>query len=157
MIGKKTPEVQAFWEKARKAKNIQATGYVASTFSDPKFSTKTDYISGLAAEGVKRGTCHLALDFEVNNVTRRKPGDYWVVLDGQNKPLAVVRVTKVEVKPFDQIGEDFSSVENEGDGSFKYWYDGHLGYFERQCAGWGKKWRMDQPCVCEHFDLIYKP
>ena len=157
MIGKKTPEVEAFWQKARKAKSIEASNYVVSTFSDPKYSTKTDYISGLAAQGVKRGTCHMALDFEVNGVIRRKPGDHWVVLDSKNAPLAVVRVTKVEVKPFNQIGEDFAKVENEGDGTFKYWYDGHLGYFQRQCAGWGKEWRMDAPCVCESFELVYKP
>ena len=157
MIGKKTPEVEAFWQKARKAKGIQTNDYLASTFADPKFSTKVDYISGLAAEGLKRGTCHMALDFEVTGVKRRNPGDYWVVVDSKNTPLAVVRVTKIEVRPFNEIGEEFSSVENEGDGSFKYWYDGHLGFFQRQCAAWGKEWHMDAPCVCESFDLIYKP
>ena len=53
--------------------------------------------------------------------------------------------------------EKYALYRNEGDGSFKYWYDGHLGFFQRQCAAWGKEWHMDAPCVCESFDLIYKP
>jgi uncharacterized protein YhfF len=156
MIGKKTGEVEAYWQRARKALGIAATAYHARTFSEPPLSEKVDYISGLAAAGVKRGTCHLALDFEVNQVAERKVGDHWVVLDSRNKPLGVLRVSRIEIKLFNAIGEDFSAVENEGDGSFKYWYDGHFKYFKKQCESWGREWREDLPCICEYFDLVYK-
>ncbi|MFO0997091.1 MAG: ASCH domain-containing protein [Alphaproteobacteria bacterium] len=156
MIGRKTGAVEAYWQRARKAKGIADANYHARTFAEPGFSSKVDYISGLAAAGVKRGTCHLALDFEVNQVPQRQAGDHWVVLDSANKPLCVVRVARIDVKPFNAIGEDFSSVENEGDGSFKYWYDGHFAYFKKQCESWGREWRMDLPCVCEYFEVVYK-
>jgi uncharacterized protein YhfF len=155
MIGKKTPEVEAYWQKARKALGLPEQDYHVSTFSDPRYSQRTDYISDLASKGVKQGTCHIELDFEVNKVRRRKPGDHWVVIDSKNNPLCVIKVTRVDIKPFNQIGEDFAKVENEGDGTFKYWYDGHLGYFERQCKAWDKEWRMDAPCVCEYFTKVY--
>ncbi len=155
MIGSKTPEVEAFWQKARLALGLPESDYHACTFAEPRFTEKVDYIADLAAKGIKRGTCHLDLDFEVNRVRRRQVGDHWVVVDLANKPLCVVKVVRVDILPFEKIGEDFSSRENEGDGSFKYWYDGHLGYFRRQCASWGQDWRMDRACVCEYFDKVY--
>ena len=155
MIGKKTPQVDAFWQEARKALGLPESDYHVSTFAEPKFTQKVDYISQHAADGHKRGTCHLDLDFEVNKVRRRKVGDYWVVVNLANAPLCLVRVWRIDFIPFDRIGEDFAKVENEGDGTFKYWYDGHLGYFQRQCAAWGHEWRMDRTCVCEYFEKVY--
>ena len=156
MIGSKTKEVEAFWQRARKAKAIAATAYHASTFASPEFTPRVDYISGLCAAGIKRGTCHLALDFEVSNVPRRDVGDYWVILDSKNMPLCLVRLTAIDVRPFNSIGQEFSSVENEGDGTFEYWHRVHLRMFKLQCEAWGKEWRDDLPCVCESFDLVYK-
>ena len=155
MIGKKTPEVEAYWRKARKALELPEQDYHVSTFSDPGYFDGTDHLSDQAARGFKQGTCHLELDFEVNNVRRRKPGDHWVVIDSKNNPLCVVKVTRVDIKPFNQIDEDFTEVEAEGDGTFKYWYDAHLGYFERQCKAWGTVWRVDLSCVCEYFKKVY--
>ncbi|MFO0996182.1 MAG: ASCH domain-containing protein [Alphaproteobacteria bacterium] len=156
MIGTKTVEVEAFWQRARKAMGISANDYVALTFASPEFTPRVDYISGLCAQGIKRGTCHMALDFEVTGIKRRDVGTYWVVLDSKNAPLCLVRITEIEVRPFNTIGQDFASVENEGDGSFKYWHDAHHGFFNRQCKAWGKEWREDTPCVCETFELVYK-
>jgi len=155
MIGTKTADVEAYWQRVRAAKGIAATEYHASTFSDPAYSMKLDEITELCRRGKKLGTAHMALDFERNGVPRRKPGDHWVILDRNNKPVAVVRMTKVEVKPFNEVGEAFARSEGEGDLSLAYWREAHGRFFRRQLTAWGKGWRDDLPVVCESFEIVH--
>ena len=153
MIGDKTPEVEAYWQAFRAATRTPHADYHAATFADPALSVNVGKIGRLARTGEKRATCHLALDFERNGVRRRQPGDYLVVLDEAGAPLCVLRITKVEVTPFEAVGPALAVAEGEGDLSRDYWAAVHRRYFEKQCAQWGVDWREDREVVCEYFDL----
>jgi uncharacterized protein YhfF len=155
VIGTKSTEVEKVWRELRAAKGIEAVEFHACTFSDPAHSPNADKIGNLAVSGHKRATAHLAQDFERNGVARREPGDYWLVLNAAQAPICLVRVTGVEVKPFDQVGEETAIAEGEGDLSLEYWATVHRRYFEKQCALWGIEWREDLPTVCEYFDLVW--
>lgn len=155
MIGSKSPEVERLWQELRAAKGIDAVEYHASTFSDPALSPNADMIGNLAVSGQKRATAHLAVDFERNRIARREPGDYWVILNAMQKPICLVHITKVEVKPFNQVGEEIAIAEGEGDLSLEYWATAHGRYFKKQCALWGIEWRKDLSTVCEYFDLVW--
>jgi uncharacterized protein YhfF len=65
-------------------------------------------------EGKKRATAHLALDFEINKVRRREVGDYWVVVDTASRPRYLVRVTDIDVRPFNAVEASFAAREGEG-------------------------------------------
>ena len=155
MIGTKSPEVERVWQELRAAKGIDAVAYHASTFSDPALSPNCDKIGNLAVTGQKRATAHLTLDFETNGVARREPGDYWLVLNAAQEPICLVRLTGVQVKPFDEVSEETAIAEGEGDLSLEYWATVHRRYFEKQCALWGIEWREDLLTVCEYFDLVW--
>ena len=157
MIESKTAEVAAYWSKMRDEMGIVAADYHACTFADTALSQNVDMIGNLAVTGQKKATAHLLLDFERNGVTRRVPGDYWVVLGAALLPLCLVRVTEVEVKPFDQVGEETAIAEGEGDLSLTHWATVHRRYFVKQCALWQIEWREDLPTVCEYFELIGQP
>ena len=68
-------------------------------------------------------------------------------------PLCVLRITKVEVTPFEAVGPELAVAEGEGDLSRDNWAAVHRRYFEKQCAQWGVDWREDLDAVCEYFDL----
>lgn len=155
MIGSKSPAVEAFWKEMRASKGIDAIDFHASTFADPALSQNVDKIGNLAVSGAKRATAHLALDFEMNGVRRRAVGDYWVVLNSAEMPICLVRITKVEVTPFNQVGVETAIAEGEGDLSLEYWADVHRRYFVKQCERWEVAWREDLPTVCEYFDVIW--
>ena len=65
-----------------------------------------------------------------------------------------VRVTDVEVRPFNTVELSFAAREGEGDSSLEYWARVHQEYFEPQCADWGVAWSEDLPTVCEGFELV---
>jgi len=162
-----TAGTQAFWRQACEVSGIDpATQHHAGTFAEPVEADEMpieeqvaiiEEISSLARDGKKRGTTHTRLHFEQEAIRMREPGDCWVVTTVAGDPLCVVRITTVEIMPFDQVGEAFAASEGEGDLSLEYWRRGHLGYFKAQCRHWGKAWHDDQPVVCESFELVHLP
>jgi uncharacterized protein YhfF len=58
--------------------------------------------------------------------------------------------------PFDEVGEGFAAVEAEGDGSLRYWREGHWAYFSNECERIGKTPDLRMPVLCERFEVIYK-
>ncbi len=154
MIGSKTADVEAFWQRCRTQHGITADAYHASTFADPDFASYQNELIELAIAGKKRATAHMALDFERNSIARREIGDYWVIVTPDSEPKCLVRVTAVAVKPFNSVDAAFAASEGEGDESLEYWTKVHREYFTLQCANWGVEWHEDTPTVCESFELI---
>jgi len=154
VIGEKTSEVQAYWNERRKALRITTDAYFAGTFANPTFAPYHDELLDLVGAGGKRATAHLLLDFEQNNIPERSPGDYWVVLDTMMKPRFLIRITDVDLRPFNSVEQSFAEREGEGDGSLAYWAEVHREYFCSQCEDWGIPWCEDLITVCEGFDLI---
>ena len=157
MIASDAPEIAAFWDRACKATGIDpASPYHARTFSDPSLSTtKGNTLTELCRAGKKRGTAHMALDFEKNGIPRREVGDYWLVLTRELAPACVVRVSGIETRPFKEVSVEFAVSEGEGDLSYAYWAKAHSTYFKCQLESWGMEWRDDVATVCESFRLIY--
>ena len=154
MIGEKTGEVAAFWSAERLRLGIPATECHVCSFADPRYAQYHDELLDLVAAGKKRATAHLSLDFEINRVARRAPGDYWLVVDTVSAPRFLVRVTDVDVRPFDEVQLSFAAREGEGDSSLEYWRTVHREYFQLQCAAWEIDWSETLPVVCEGFELI---
>ena len=154
MIGEKTPEVEAFWEKVCRELGISTEHYHVRTFGDPKYAEYGNHVTQLAIDRVKRATAHLAMDFERNQVPRREQGDYWIILWEDFRPACVLEIVNVEVRPFRDVDDAFAAREGEGDGSLKYWRECHEDYFRQQLADWGEEWSEDLPVVLESFEVV---
>ena len=154
MIGEKTPEVEAFWTRVCRQQGISADSYHALTFGDPKYAEYGDQITELAINRVKRATTHLAMDFELNEVSRRKIGDYWVILWENMTPACLLEIVNIEVRPFKDVDAAFAAREGEGDGSLEFWKNCHEDYFKLQLADWEREWSDDLPVVLESFELV---
>ena len=154
MIGERTRAVDEFWQRFRGKHGIAEEDCFAATFADPRLATYHDELLELVGEGKKRATAHLELDFERNQVRRRQPGDYWLVLDSRNAPRFLLRITEVEVMPFEDVPERIAAREGEGDSSLEYWRTVHREYFQLQCAQLHVNWSESLPTVCESFEVV---
>lgn len=159
MLGFDTAEIDAFWSEACTDGGIDPTSRrCAYTFAEPgKRENDSDIneLSDLAARGQKRGTTHLRIHFDQERIVMREPGDYWIVTKTTGEPMCLVRITNIDIRPFNQVELAFAASEGEGDLTLEYWRDGHSTYFQEQCERWGVEWREDLPVVCESFDLVY--
>ncbi|MDN5604166.1 ASCH domain-containing protein [Rothia sp. HC945] len=76
------------------------------------------------------------------------------VLDGSGTARAVLRTTRVDVVPFERVGEDHALAEGEGDRTLAFWRGVHRDFFER-FASHDRGFRQDMPVVCERFRMVY--
>ncbi|MBT4890369.1 MAG: ASCH domain-containing protein [Rhodospirillales bacterium] len=167
MIIHESPEIDAFWKAACAALNIsETTRHYALPFCEHDENTKEDIleiiddIGALAVSSLKRGTCHLAMQFEKEDVPMRNVDDYWIVVKTDGTPECVVKIIGINIVPFNLVGPEFAASEGPEGGlipSHENWSNAHRGYFQEQCEGWGVAWREDHPVVCESFITVYSP
>ena len=108
----------------------------------------------LILAGKKRGGACLRWSYEAAHEALPAFGDIEVVLDHQNEPVLITRVTQVDEKAFNQVGADFAAIEGEGDGSLDYWRQAHWQYFSRECARLGRTADESMSVVCETFEIV---
>jgi uncharacterized protein YhfF len=110
----------------------------------------------LICGGKKRGGACLVWSYEAEAEALPQAGDIEIVLDHLNRPALICRTTRVEIKPFGEVGADFAAVEGEGegDGSLEYWRREHWKYFTRECARLGRTPTESMLVVCETFEVL---
>jgi uncharacterized protein YhfF len=163
MLGFDTPEIDEFWKDACSSLGIdENTPHCAYTFAepngDPKITLEIDDIAALALAGLKRGTAHLELQFEKDDIPLREVGDYWIVLKCDGTPVCVITLIGTNILPFNQVGPVFAASEGPELGlipSLENWRNGHKEYFIEQCARWGVTFKEDLSVVCESFIKVY--
>ena len=84
-----------------------------------------------------------------------KPGDLSVVTWWNGQPVCVIKTTRVEIRPYDEVDADFAASEGEGDGSLAYWREAHWRFFSRECERIGRTLDPKMPVVCERFEVVH--
>lgn len=108
----------------------------------------SDELVALICAGRKTATCGALRDYEAEGEAIPEVGQYEIVLNWDETPAAVVRMTEVTVQPYHAVTEDFALAEGEND-SFAGWDAGHRAYFDRN-GGWSE----DMMLVCQRFELV---
>ena len=106
--------------------------------------TLADELVDLVLKGVKTATC--STEDEPNT---SKPGERWIVLDGQGEPRCVIESTEVTYRRYSEVDAAFAHDEGEGDRSLAYWREAHRRYFGRL-----GRFSEDMMLMCERFRLV---
>ncbi len=147
--------IAAYWDACRERHGIaDGTSFYVGPFSDPALAPYQGMLLDLVREGKKRATARVEVEFELDEIRRRSPGDYWVVLDTEGAPACLIQITDVHIWRFLDVPLEFAQREGEGDNSLEYWRKVHKDYFVLQCERWGIAWHDNLPVACEGFDLI---
>ena len=80
-------------------------------------------------------------------------GDHSVILDGEGRPVCIIRTTSVEIRPFGEVDAAFAWDEGEGDRSLDDWRRGHAWYF----ASVRTPIDDSTPLVLERFEKVWPP
>ncbi|WP_454909031.1 ASCH domain-containing protein [Variovorax gossypii] len=153
------PHLHPFWERFQRASGAELSALSARFCEAFHFDDNEAGAAELAAlvlAGRKRGTASLEWSFEATGRPRPRPGDLSIVTDWHGKPLCVIETRAVVVMPFEDVGEDFAAVEAEGDGSLRYWREGHWQYFSGECERIGRAPDLRMPVLCETFEVVYQ-
>lgn len=106
-----------------------------------------DGLLALVIAGKKTASCGAVRDYIAEGTPIPTAGRQDIVLDGAERPAALIEYTEVTRRRFGDVPEDFALAEGEGD--YAEWRAGHMAYFERNGG-----WSADLELVCERFHLI---
>ncbi|WP_367144081.1 ASCH domain-containing protein [Pantoea stewartii] len=105
-------------------------------------------LATLVLTGKKIATCS-SLQGWYDDDVRPLPGGYNIILNGEKKPLCVVRTTGLFLTRFDRVTPEMAMMEGEGDLSLEYWQREHQRYFQRN-GGFSPEMEL----IFETFQLV---
>ncbi len=109
----------------------------------------------LINQRIKTATCSLKQGYDIDNEPLPEVGRLTLVLNWQQEPVCIVKVTEVSVCPFDQVSEAFAYAEGEGDRSYQWWYQAHLDFFTQYAAEIGTDFQPSSELVLERFEKVF--
>ncbi len=118
-----------------------------------QFGVDPDWLGNLVVEGKKVATSSGFKFYEISNEEIPKVNDYSIVLNSVDMPVAIIKVTKVEVVPFNKVSEEFALSEGEGD--YNYWWNAHDKFYKQSCKEYNIEYKEDMLVVCETFEKVY--
>ncbi|MHA6252776.1 ASCH domain-containing protein [Oceanobacillus sp. CAU 1775] len=142
-------KIQQYWNKFCIANQRQGT-----EFKDAfQFGVSSDWLADLVVEGKKTATTSGYVFYELEKEALPQAGEYSIVLNGKNEPVAVIQIESVEVVPMNEVTEEFALAEGEGD--YRYWWDAHEKFFTESLKEYGKEFYPNMLVVCERFKKVF--
>jgi uncharacterized protein YhfF len=114
----------------------------------------SEELLALIRTGKKRAGTGLLWAYEAEDQALPEAGDIEIVIDHNNEPALVTRITRVEIVPFSAVTSEYAAIEGEGDGSLEYWRKAHWAFFSRECQRVGCEASEAMPVVCSVFELL---
>ncbi|WP_078409029.1 ASCH domain-containing protein [Priestia abyssalis] len=119
-----------------------------------QFGDNPDHLAKLVIDGIKTATCSALIHYELENEQIPSVGDYSIILNSKDLPVAIIKTLEVEIMPMNKVPEDFAIAEGEGDKTYRYWKDVHEEFFKAELSKIGREYTEDLMLVCERFELI---
>lgn len=154
-------DVNQFWEHARQSPSLnpiqewigpRVTGTVpppAWAFGDT--AEVADQLADEVVAGTKTTTTSLLWQYEAEGAPLPEKGDLGIVLDGRDKPRALIMTTDVRVVPFNEVDDAHALGEAP---SLDEWRRIHEEFARRVDDG-SHPFAPDMPVVLERFELLY--
>jgi uncharacterized protein YhfF len=157
--------ITRFWDTARpsagRTSHGGAVGERAENVVPPpawSFGDNTELANELlelVLAGTKTATASLVVEYDEAGEQLPRKGDLSILLDGEGDPRALIRTTRVETVPFDQVSAEHAWAEGEDDRSLETWREQHERFWRRSLAGSAHEFDPGLDVVCEEFKVLY--
>ena len=114
----------------------------------------SESLLALIRDGRKRAGTSLLWAIEAENDSIPEVGQVEIVVDHDNEPSLITRITRVEIVPYIEVTAEYAAIEGEGDGSLEYWRKAHWAFFSRECERIGRQPSETMPVVCCVFEVL---
>lgn len=146
-------EIVEYWASFANEQQVEVDLPEAWMFGDGSLEMGNE-LGQLVVQGIKTGTCAAHRIYELENERIPKVGEYAIVLNGKEKPVAIIRYTAIELIPMNEVTADFARSEGEGDLSYAYWYREHQKFFTWEFGLYQLEFTPDQLLVCQTFEVL---
>lgn len=115
-----------------------------------------DELGQLVYAGTKTATCGTLWEWEHAGEPLPQVGQIEIVLDGQGKPLCVIEMVEVMIKPYNEVDASFAYAEGEDERTLEAWRREHWKYFSRVLPRIGRAPEEMMPLVCQRFRVVFR-
>mgnify|MGYP006381198839 FL=1 len=142
-------QVKIFWEEFWKSQ-----GKPQPELTDAfQFGSDAEWLARLVVEGKKTATCSGRIFYELENESLPQVGQYFIVLNSKDLPVAIIQITEVSILPMNEVPVEFALAEGAGD--YDFWWNAHKQFLTNELQVYGLDFSEDMPLVCERFKVIY--
>ncbi len=131
-----------FWKLEEKPTSVSAW----------MFGGLPDELAQLVIDGKKTATCSGHVIYKLENEPLPRVNDYSIILNSEEKPVAIIKTVEVSLVPMNQVSEEFAIAE--GEGPYEAWKSAHVTFFTGELQSHGLEFSEDMLLVCERFKLI---
>jgi uncharacterized protein YhfF len=143
-------DIQEYWNEYWRDQNQNQPQSVSAW----QFGADPDYLAKLVIDGIKTATCSGYIFYELENEPLPTTEDYSIILNSDDKPLAIIKTVEVTLTPMNEVTEEFAVAEGEGDRTYQYWWEAHEKFFRNELNAIGREFSEDMLLVCERFEVI---
>ncbi|HCW2669431.1 ASCH domain-containing protein [Enterococcus faecalis] len=147
-------EIENYWYEYAKSNNLDLSTPPAWMFGDGSKSLGNK-LAKLVLSGKKTGTCAAKESYVVEKEDIPRIGQHAIVLDGAGIPVAIIKYTKIEEIPMNQVKEEFAISEGEGDLTYEYWYKEHEKFFINEFSNYGLTYTPEIILICQNFEVVF--
>ncbi|MDA0109867.1 ASCH domain-containing protein [Vibrio sp. La 4.2.2] len=152
-----TPKQQTFLnqylEQLTTSERASIKDVIAEHFCGDEYNA--NQCAKLINEGIKTASCSLKAGYEIEQEPLPQVGRLSVVLDWDQNPICIIKLTSVEVCPFNQVSETFAYAEGEGDRTYQWWKQAHLRFFEWYANELNITFSEYDDLVLERFEKVF--
>jgi uncharacterized protein YhfF len=119
-----------------------------------------DRLTALVLEGTKIATAGLVADYVVEGGLIPRPGDREVIIDSDQRPVAIVETTRCEISTIGLVSDEFARDEGEGFADAHDWrvaherfWNGYIDDLRDRLGDPGWSLTDDTLIVCQRFRL----
>ena len=146
-------ETLDFWEKVKSETGIPGEFADAWGFGDtPELQ---DELLGYILDGIKRTSSSLCKESELEGWPEEHVGDYNIILDGKDRPVAVIKAVSVRRVKYRDVDAEHAYWEGEGDRTLETYFMEHDKYYERRGEALGFEFNKDMLVDLVRFELVY--
>ncbi|MCM3721824.1 MULTISPECIES: ASCH domain-containing protein [Solibacillus] len=142
-------QIEAYWQRFCESEGLQNIRYKEAF----QFGEKADWLAELVVDGVKRATCSSFPLYELEEESLPEVGDYQIVLNSHDEPVAIIQSYSIEIYPFNEVPVDFALAE--GEGTYEEWKEAHVAFFSRELSKLGLEFTEEMLTVCDRFKKVF--
>ena len=128
---------------------------IANDYDAWSFGAASDELARLVAVGTKTATSSAYPLYGLKNEPLPLTDVYSVILDSKDNAVCIIKTTKVEIVPFNEVNAEHAYKEGEGNRSLAYWRKVHEKFFTKALNKVGMPFTPDMKVVCEEFFVVY--
>lgn len=144
-----------YWEKFLKSSGLDPESKYAGVFGfEARGFCGTERIAALLA-GRKKAAFFPYSSYAIDNEVLPVSGEHYMILGANREPICVIRTSRVQVVPFDQVTMEMISNEGE-DSSLEEWREKTRENLEEEGEVVGFEFSPDIKLVYMEFELVYR-